>query len=231
VLVITKENIDSLGKSDQRRLSAIIHKLGTEDMSRIKIKLLNENCMPEKAHRWDAGWDLKTTETLTIKAGETVKVHTGTIFEIPSRHCGMVIARSGLGTKHSVTLANDVGVIDSEYRGEILVFLSNDSDKDFTIKQFDRFAQMVIVPINTQTLWAVDVLSTTGRGSGGFGSSGLSELDQKVEILDDLVDKELSKLIELSDLPLSDYMKLKNKGTLKELYPESTGNMKEDLNG
>lgn len=169
-------------------------------MSKIKVKLLNDKCMPVKTHRWDAGWDLKTTQDITVKAGETTKVHTGVIFEIPPRHMGMVVGRSGLGTKHRITLANDVGIIDSEYRGEILVFLSNDGDEDLVLNQYDRFAQIIITPINTNELWAVANVSETGRGDGGFGSTGIESgrIDGTVENVSNIPKKEVTS-VEIKD--------------------------------
>ena len=193
-------------------------------MSKIKVKLLNENCEPARTHRWDAGWDLKTTEEVVVPAGGSKKVHTGVIIEIPPRHCGMVVSRSSFGTKHRVTLANDVGIIDSEYRGEIMVFLVNDSDKDLTIKQYERFAQLIIVAIDSSELWIVDKLSETGRGSGGFGSTTKTKVTK--EMTEEL---DFDLTLPLETLTQSEYMQLKNTGKLKEMYPHSTGNMKEDL--
>jgi len=140
-------------------------------MSKIKVKLLNEDCMPERTHRWDAGWDLKATESVVIPVGEVKKVHTGVIIEIPPRHCGMVVPRSSLGTKHGITLTNTIGIIDSEYRGEIMVFLTNNGKKDYEVCKGDRFAQLVVVAIDSSGLMVVDRVSETQRGSGGFGST------------------------------------------------------------
>lgn len=211
-------------------------------MSKIKVKLLNENCEPARTHRWDAGWDLKTTEEVVVPAGGSKKVHTGVIIEIPPRHCGMVVSRSSFGTKHRVTLANDVGIIDSEYRGEIMVFLVNDSDKDLTIKQYERFAQLIIVAIDSSELWIVDKLSETGRGSGGFGSTTKTKVTKEMtEEEEDLIPEvdlssqakdiadEIDEKALLTNLSQSEYMKLKNTGNLEKAYPYATGNMKEDL--
>jgi dUTP pyrophosphatase len=146
-------------------------------MSRIKVKVLNQDCIPQRTHRWDAGWDLRAAEDVVIPENQTKKIHTGVIMEIPPRHCGMVVPRSSLGTKFRITLANDVGIIDSEYRGEIMVFLSNDGNQPYEIKKGERFAQLVIVQINSSELWVVDKLSSTGRGDGGFGSTTQSVVD------------------------------------------------------
>jgi len=140
----------------------------------IRITLENPECEPYKGNRWDGGWDLRSNNpNITIEPGQKVKIYTGIKMEIPVRHVGMIIPRSGLGSKFRLGLANTVGVIDSEYRGEILVFAVNDGDEDIEIKQFDRFCQLVIVPVRIDTLRVVDHLQGTNRGEDGFGSSGV----------------------------------------------------------
>lgn len=222
-------------------------------MPKIKVKLLNKKCEPAKTHRWDAGWDLKATERTVIPEGKVVKVHTGVIIEIPARHCGLVVPRSSFGTKYRVTLANDVGVIDSEYRGELLVFLSNDGTTPVVIDQYERFAQLLIVPINSSELWIVDKLSETDRGSGGFGSTNtakedltyvadeaikyddpgdigeqpVNDLSEQAKKLADQIDKEIRDTV--ITLTPAEYTKLQASGRLKKLYPEATGDMKVDL--
>jgi dUTP pyrophosphatase len=207
-------------------------------MPRIKVKLVDNTCKPERTHKWDAGWDLKAFESVVIPPQEARKVRTGVNIEIPPHYCGMVVPRSSLGTKHRVTLANDIGVIDTEYRGEIFVFLSNDSDIEYEVKKGDRFAQLVVVAINNSDLWIVDRLSNTSRGEGGFGSTtekkwGEDEVPEdevtftKYDMADDALD--LMKQ-PLSELKAVEYIKLKKSGKLKEIYPEATGNIKEDLN-
>lgn len=141
----------------------------------IRIKIDNENCMPIKAHKWDAGWDLKSNNSdFTLKAGAKVKVHTGVAMDIPARNVGLVVPRSGMGTKFRVTLANDVGVIDSGYTGEIMCWLVNDGLQDVEIKRFDRICQIMILPVAMETLRPVDQLRNTDRGDNGFGSTGVS---------------------------------------------------------
>lgn len=217
-------------------------------MSKIKVKITDKNCLPTKNYRWDAGWDLKALSEVKIRPSEVVKVHTGVYIEIPARFFGMVVPRSGLGTKHGVTLANDIGIIDSEYRGEILVYLVNQGKESVTIKQYDRFAQIVIVPVNNADLWEVDSLSKTNRGVGGFGSTGVkSEEKQSKEIADEVTfddklmkvseaikennidDERQKRLEELKKLTPAEYTKLQKNGKLFEEYPIATGNMKEDL--
>ena len=146
----------------------------------IKVAIDNEMCEPHKKHKWDAGWDLKSNnKDFTIKPGAKIKVHTGVKIAIPPRFMGLVVPRSGLGSKFRIGLANTIGVIDSDYRGEIMVNLVNDGNKDLEIKQFDRFCQLVIVPINVDSLRIVDNLPDTTRGEGGFGSTGLNTDNDK----------------------------------------------------
>ena len=105
--------------------------------------------------------------------GETVKIPTGLAIELPSNELvALVFARSGLGIKHNITPANCVGVIDSDYRGEIIVGLQNSSQVDFTIEPNDRIAQLVITPVVPVEFTEVDQLGETGRAAGGFGSTG-----------------------------------------------------------
>lgn len=84
----------------------------------------------------------------------------------------LVYGRSGLGSKHGITMANAVGVVDSDYRGEIMITLANHSDTDFTVNNGDRVAQLILTPVFTPTLVEVDELDDTDRGQGGFGSTG-----------------------------------------------------------
>lgn len=141
----------------------------------IRVALDNENCTPFKKHKWDAGYDLKSNnETFTLGPGGKIKVSTGVRIEIPVRHVGLIVPRSSLGTKYRVTLANSIGVIDSEYRGEIFVYLVNDGYTDIEINKYDRFCQLVILPVYISQLKVVDSLSTTSRGEGGFGSTDKS---------------------------------------------------------
>ena len=140
----------------------------------IRIKLDSEKCEPYKGHKWDGGWDLRSNNPdLTIEPGQKIKIYTGVRMEIPVRHVGMVVPRSGLGSKYEISLANTVGIIDSEYRGEIIVNLVNKGSEPLEIKQFDRFCQLLIVPVRIDTLRVVERLQGTERGDSGFGSSGV----------------------------------------------------------
>lgn len=166
----------------------------------IKISIDNEKCIPTKTHKWDAGWDLKSNnETFIIKPNDKVKVHTGVRIAIPPRFVGIVAPRSGLGTKFRVTLANIIGVIDSEYRGEILVTLVNDGDDPLEIKQFDRFCQLLIIPVNLDRLRIVDILDETARGDNGFGSTGIASITDE-DAIDDL---ELEEILQWTEENLS----------------------------
>ena len=121
-----------------------------------------------------AGYDLYADieNAVTIKPHETVKIGTGVAIALEqSNLVALVYPRSGLSTKHGITLANCVGVIDSDYRGEIIVALINQNEKPYTIELNERIAQMIITPIFTPPLMEVDELDITVRGDGGFGST------------------------------------------------------------
>ena len=112
-------------------------------------------------------------EPVTIAPGELVSLPTGIAIALPSAgYAALVFARSGLGVKHGIALSNGVGVIDSDYRGEIQVGLTNLSRVPYTISPGDRIAQLAVVPVVQARLMPVEDLDETGRGSGGFGSTG-----------------------------------------------------------
>ena len=112
-------------------------------------------------------------ESVTIPAGKRVVIPTGIAIALPdSGYVALVFARSGLGIKHGIAPANCVGVIDSDYRGEIMVGLQNSGDTDYTIQPADRIAQLMITPVIQATVTMVDELDDTQRGAGGFGSTG-----------------------------------------------------------
>ena len=121
-----------------------------------------------------AGADLYacSSEEITIKAGDTVMIPTGIAVAIPRGYVGLVFARSGLGIKRGLAPANKVGVIDADYRGEIMVGLHNHSGADQTIAPYERVAQMAIVPFLQVSYEESDNLDETERGTGGFGSTG-----------------------------------------------------------
>lgn len=109
---------------------------------------------------------------LKLNAGETALVHTGLAVEIPAGYVGLICARSGLATKRGLAPANKVGVIDADYRGELMVALYNHSGTHQTVDAGERIAQLLILPYQTAEFTEVDVLSDTSRGGGGFGSTG-----------------------------------------------------------
>ena len=143
---------------------------------KLLIKKLNENAVvPARQTEFSAGYDLSACcdEPLTVKAGQTVKVHTGVAMEIDGdkNTVGLIYARSGIATKFGIAPANCVGVIDWDYRGELIVALHNSSENDFVISHGERIAQLVLAPVFTPGVEVVSELSDTARGEGGFGST------------------------------------------------------------
>lgn len=141
----------------------------------VKVKKLDDKAIvPTYGTAFSAGADLYACidEKVTIKENETVMIHTGISVEIPQGFGGFVFARSSLGCKRGLAPANKVGVIDSDYRGEIMVGLHNHSGKTQEIEVGERIAQMVILPYASAKFVLADELTDTERGSGGFGSTG-----------------------------------------------------------
>lgn len=140
----------------------------------IKFKKLSENAViPSYGTEYSAGADLYSSmEDVTINPNETVFIHTDISIEIPVGLVGLIYARSGMACKKGVAPANKVGVIDSDYRGEIMVALYNHSNQAVTIAKGDRVAQLVIAPYINANFQEVDELEDTVRGEGGFGSTG-----------------------------------------------------------
>ena len=142
---------------------------------KINIKKLNERAIiPTYGSDYSAGADLYalTDEEISVKPFETVFVHTGLAIEIPEGYAGLVYARSGLACKQGLAPANKVGVIDSDYRGELIVALYNQSCEEKKINYSDRIAQLVVTPFLKCVFSEVEELSDTARGEGGFGSTG-----------------------------------------------------------
>ena len=144
---------------------------------RINIKRIrNDAIVPTRGSASAAGYDLYACdidEPINIAPGSCAKIKTGVIMEIPEGYFGAIYARSGMATKQGLRPANCVGVVDSDYRGEIMVFLHNDSSFVRTIENGERIAQIVITPYLNVEFNEVDVLSSTERGEGGFGSTGV----------------------------------------------------------
>ena len=131
--------------------------------------------LPARATAGSAGLDLTACieEDIIISPRQLVRVPTGVAIALPGpEYVALVYARSGLGIKHGVALSNGVGVIDSDYRGEIQVGLTNLSDTPYTIHPGDRIAQLVVTPVALPEIEVVAELDDTGRGTGGFGSTG-----------------------------------------------------------
>ncbi|MEE1329530.1 MAG: dUTP diphosphatase [Oscillospiraceae bacterium] len=144
-------------------------------MSTIRVKKLKENAiLPTYGSAGAAGADLYACleEAVTILPGETVWIPTGIALEVPVGCAGLVYARSSLGVKRGLAPANKVGVIDSDYRGEIRVVLLNHGKEPQTILSGERVAQFIITPVLTPAYEEVLELSDTSRGTGGFGSTG-----------------------------------------------------------
>ena len=141
---------------------------------KVNIKRLDKDAvLPKYGSEYAAGADLfSSSETFEIGAGETVLVHTGVAVELPVGLVGLVYARSGLASKKGLAPANKVGVIDCDYRGEIMVALHNHSSETRTVEKGERIAQLVIAPYYTADFNEVEELSDTVRGEGGFGSTG-----------------------------------------------------------
>ncbi len=141
----------------------------------VNVKKLDENAvLPTYASAYSAGADLYalTDEELVFAPGETKLVKTGLAMEIPEGYAGLIYARSGLASKRGLAPANKVGVIDSDYRGEVMVALHNHSAIEQKIAPKERIAQLVIAPFLKAEFLAADTLSDTVRGEGGFGSTG-----------------------------------------------------------
>lgn len=141
----------------------------------IKIKKLNPNAvLPSRGSEYAAGYDLYacTGGDIIIPPHQNVKIGTGLAIAIPDGYFGAIFARSGLAAKQSLRPANCVGVADSDYRGEYIVALHNDSDEPKIVRNGDRIAQLVIMPFLPAEFIETDSLDETARGAGGFGSTG-----------------------------------------------------------
>lgn len=139
-----------------------------------KLKIVTENMIPQYATSEAAGIDLycSTKEDIEIKPKETVKIDTNLKVQIPKGYFGAVYPRSSTGVKRKLMLANTIGVIDSDYRGEIMIYFYNYGEETQIIKNGDRLAQLVIQPYQQFEIEKVDSLDESDRGEGGFGSTG-----------------------------------------------------------
>lgn len=142
---------------------------------KIEIKKLNEYAViPSRGSEQAAGYDLYAAipEAVTIKPHTAEKIGTGLAIAVPEGYFGAIFARSGLAAKQGLRPANCVGVADSDYRGEYIVALHNDTDCEKTIEPGERIAQLVVMPYLSVEFEEKDELSETARGAGGFGSTG-----------------------------------------------------------
>ena len=138
----------------------------------IEIQLISPNGkVPSQKHASDIGYDISASDNISLKSNEVTLVSTGIAINLPQRCAGFVLPRSGLSTKHKITLINSPGLIDPGYTGEILIPLMNHSDKDYDIKTGDRIAQLVLINTESVDFKLIDTLPETDRSSGGFGST------------------------------------------------------------
>ena len=141
----------------------------------VRFKKINPNAsIPTYGSSYAAGCDLSACidQAISIPPHTTIKVPTGLAIELPKNTVGLIYARSGMATKRHLAPANKVGVIDADYRGEIIVALHNHSEEAQTIEVGERIAQLVVAPFYHVEFEEVDKLSETVRGEGGFGSTG-----------------------------------------------------------
>lgn len=144
-------------------------------MNTVPIKRLKDNAvLPKYGTPYAAGADLYAclNAPLTVEPGQTVMIPLGFAMELPEGYAGFVFARSGLAAKRDLAPANKVGIVDSDYRGECMVPLHNHGKLPQTVEPGERIAQMVILPYFAAEFIEAEVLSETGRGTGGFGSTG-----------------------------------------------------------
>ena len=140
----------------------------------LRVKKLDPAAiLPRRAHPGDAGYDLCALEAVTLGPGERAMVRTGIAIELPDGHAGWVVPRSGLADRHGLALVNAPGLIDPGYRGEVAVLLLNtDRGQRVTIAPGDRIAQLVLAAVAAPAVVEAQDLTATGRGAGGFGSTG-----------------------------------------------------------
>lgn len=138
------------------------------------LKLDKAAIIPKYEHTNDAGLDLVSIDELEIPAGESRLIHTGISIELPQGTEAQIRPRSGLALKHQITVLNTPGTVDESYRGEIGVILINHGKSSFKVTQGMKIAQMVVIPVIRVEVEEVDKLSPTSRGTGGFGSTGIT---------------------------------------------------------
>ena len=155
--------------------NGIIIEKGENQLHSIPVKKLSPNAiLPTYGSAEAAGADLYAClgDSVVIEPGKTVFIPTGLALEVPKGCAGLIYARSSMGTKRGLAPANKVGVIDSDYRGEVKVALHNHGSESQTVNPGERVAQLLITPVLTPEYEEVEALSDTDRGTGGFGSTG-----------------------------------------------------------
>lgn len=139
----------------------------------VKYKYIDALALPPVyATEGSACFDLHGIDLATIRPGEQVAIRTGLVFEIPIGHVMLLYSRSGHAAKFNIRLANCVGVIDSDYRGQVCVLMHNDGFDPYTVRPQDRIAQAMILPLPEVQLVRTEELTNTARGTNGFGSTG-----------------------------------------------------------
>lgn len=154
-------------------------------MKKLAVKILDPRLgkdfpLPSYATDGSAGLDLRALvdESLTLNSGETRLIPTGMAIHLAdSNYAAVILPRSGLGHKHGIVLGNLVGLIDSDYQGQLFVSCWNRGNEAFTIEAGDRIAQLVVVPVTQVEFDIVDDFSESNRGTGGFGSTGVKQID------------------------------------------------------
>lgn len=136
-------------------------------------KIHEDAILPHYAHPGDSGMDLYSIEEMTIPSGETALVRTGLKIAVPENYEAQVRPKSGLALKHSISVPNTPGTIDSGYRGELCVILINHGREVFHVRKHTKIAQLVICPVVRAEIVEIDQLDETPRGKGGFGSTGI----------------------------------------------------------
>lgn len=138
----------------------------------LKVKLDDPKVIPYRSNPNDAGFDLRSKNNHKIGYEEWATIYTGISIEIPEGYFGLIVPRSGKGANEGLELRNTVGIIDSDYRGEIICKIRNRNEKPLTIEKYERFAQLVVIPIPVIKIELVTDLNNTNRGKSGFGESG-----------------------------------------------------------
>lgn len=137
--------------------------------------LITAETIPTYSHPGDAGADLSSSEEVVLQPGERATVATGVSIALPAGYVAFVVPRSGLASKHGITVVNSPGTVDAGYRGELKVTLLNtDLREPFTISKGDRIAQMIVMPVVQARFIPVDKLPASERGESGFGSTGIA---------------------------------------------------------